>query len=195
MRKYLLFDTEAGGLDAKVHSPLSYFGIMLDPKLNVLDTIDLKIKPNPGDLYKLDAAAMKVNKINIVEHDAVAISENQAGIKLSNFILKHVDPTALGDIVPASHNIVPVGHNIGRLDIPIAERLVGFEFWNKYISRRTIDTGTIAQYLMLRGVLPFLDGSLGSLCKHYEISYANAHNAETDAHLTLNVLKRMINDG
>jgi DNA polymerase III epsilon subunit-like protein len=187
MRRYFLFDTETGGLDANSVSLFSLYGIILDEKLSLLDSIDLKIKPDNGH-YHLDVEAMAVNKINIVEHHKNAITEKLAGTKLREFLFRNSGF--------ASEKLIPSGHNIGRLDIPMGERLIGFEEWNRIFSRRTLDTGTIAQFFVLRGILPETNNcSLKELCEHYRINYTNAHEAKTDVLLTLEVLKALVRDG
>jgi DNA polymerase III alpha subunit (gram-positive type) len=144
MRKYFLFDTETGGLDAKRNSLLSLFGLILDEKLNIVDNINLNIKPDDG-IYHLDIEAMKVNRIDILKHNETAIPETVAGIQLRNFLFRHSGPSSL---------LIPSGHNIGRLDIPMGERLVRFEDWKRTMSHRTVDTATIAHFLILQGILP-----------------------------------------
>lgn len=187
MKRYFLFDTETGGLDANSVSLFSFYGVIVDDKLNVIDSIDLKIKPEDGH-YHLDVEAMAVNKINIVEHHKIAISEKVAGTKLREFLFRNSGFS--------SEKFVPAGHNIGRLDIPMGERLIGFDEWNRLFSRRTLDTGTIAQFLVLKGVLPETNNcSLKQLCEHYKFDYSGAHEAKTDVLLTLEVLRAMVRDG
>ena len=187
MRKYFLFDTETGGLDARSISLLSLFGVVLDKNLNILDNIHLSVKPNDG-IYHLDIEAMKVNKINIIDHDSGAILESEASKKLREFLFRHAGFS--GD------QLVPTGHNIGRLDIPMGEKLLGFDDWNRMFTRRTLDTGTIAQFMVLQGTLPETNNcSLKQLCEHYKIDYTGAHDAKKDVFLTLEVLKAMVRDG
>lgn len=189
-RKYFLFDTETGGLDAKSISLLSFFGLILDSNLNIVDDINLMIKPNDG-IYRLDIEAMKVNKIDILQHDINAVAEAKAGLKLRDFLYKHSEFAT-----NSRTKIIPAGHNIGRLDIPMGERLIGFEEWNRLIVRRTIDTGTIAQFMILNGSLPETnDCSLKQLCEHYGIEYVGAHTAKQDVFMTLEVLRAMTKAG
>lgn len=189
MRKYFLFDTETGGLDAKTISLLSFFGLVLDQDLTPIDTIDLVIRPDDG-IYHLDIEAMKVNRINILDHHEKTITECEAGKALQNFLFKHT-----AAISPRPFTLIPTGHNIGRLDIPMGERLVGFDNWDRSMSRRTLDTGTIAQFLMLQGILPETNNcSLRQLCEHYKIDYSGAHNAKSDVYITLEVLKAMVKE-
>lgn len=189
-RRYFLFDTETGGLDARSVTLFSYFGVILDENLKIIDDINLMIKPKDG-VYHVDIEALKVNKIDIIKHDETAIPENLASIKLREFLYKHSS-----FLTSSKTKLIPVGHNIGRLDIPMGERLIGFGEWDRLFSRRTIDTGTIAQFLILNGTLPESNNcSLQQLCQHYGIDYAGAHTAKQDVFMTLEVLRAMAKNG
>ena len=88
--KYFLFDTETGGV-RKEMSLLTLYGHILDENLRILDTIDLKIKPDDG-IYHLSAQGLGVNNINILEHDRVAkpVSEVKTRFKNYNIGRAHV---------------------------------------------------------------------------------------------------------
>jgi len=182
--RYFLFDTETGGLDASSVTLFSFFGLILNDQLQIEADINLNIKPNDG-IYHVDAEALKVNGINIVTHHASAISEKEASKKFLDFVSnKHS--------IHNENKLIPAGHCIGRLDIPMGERLIGFQNWNRLFNKRTIDTATIAQYLVMAGKLPTgIDCSLPSLCNHFGIQYAGAHNAKNDVFMTLEVLRKM----
>ena len=187
MKRYFLFDTETGGLHAKEVSLLSFFGLILDKNFKVLDDINLLIRPDDGR-YRLDIDAMKVNKIDILKHHELAIPQTEAAKKLKEFLWRNVGYS--------NEKLIPTGHNIGRLDIPMGERLLGFDEWNRRFAHRTVDTGTIAQFLVLRGTLPETNNcSLGQLCEHYKIDYTGAHDAKRDVFMTLEVLKAMVKEG
>jgi DNA polymerase III epsilon subunit-like protein len=189
-RRYFLFDTETGGLDARSISLLSFFGLVLDQNLNIVDNINLDIRPNDGR-YHVDIEALKVNQINLVEHHEKAIPESEASKKLAEFLFRN--SSFLSD---PSNKLIPAGHNIGRLDIPMGERLIGFDEWDRLFCKRTIDTGTIAQFMILKGTLPETNNcSLKQLCEHFKIDYVNAHNAKQDVFMALEVLKAMVRDG
>ena len=79
-KKYFLFDCETGGLDPSF-SLLTLSGVVLNQQYEVLDSIDLAIKPSSGR-YVLSSKAMEINKINIATHDAVAITESEAAVEL-----------------------------------------------------------------------------------------------------------------
>lgn len=184
MRRYFLFDTETGGLDPSSVSLLSLYGMILDHNLETIDRIDLKIRPDNGR-YHVDVAALKVNKIDLLQHHETAISEREAGVKLKEFLFRN----------SGTSKLIPCGHNIGRLDIPMGERLIGADEWNRLLVYRTLDTGVLGQFFMLSGTLPETNnGSLVSLCTHYGIDTTGAHNAQVDVEMTRKLLKAMVGD-
>lgn len=187
MKRYFLFDTETGGLHAREVSLLSFFGLILDKNFKILDSIHLQIRPDNGR-YHLDIDAMKINQIDILKHHDSAIPESEAARKFREFLWRNA-----GFV---NNKLIPAGHNIGRLDIPMGERLLGFDQWSRVFTRRTLDTGTIGQFLVMRGTLPETnDCSLKQLCEHYKVDYVGAHDAKQDVFLTLEVLKAMVRDG
>lgn len=183
-RRYFLFDTETGGLEASKHSLLSFYGLALNQNLDVTGTIDLLIKPDDG-VYHVDIEALKVNKINLLEHDKVAMRESEAGNKLWAFLWEQFSYNN-------EQKLIPAGHNIGRLDIPMGEKLIGFDKWNKFFVQRTLDTGTIGQLLLCQGKIPETNkGSLVELCDHYGIPSVGAHNAKNDVEMCRKLLVAM----
>ena len=87
MTRFLAFDAETGGIGADKALLTLYF-IVLNEKFEVLDELDLRIKPN-DDIYHVTAEALEINKINLVEHDKVALTDKAAGQVLYPFLEKH----------------------------------------------------------------------------------------------------------
>lgn len=182
-KKYFLFDVETGGLDEAKCSLLTLFGHVLDCDLNVLGSIDLKIKPSNG-IYQVVAEGLKMNKIDIVKHDALAITEEAAAFQLENFLREQDVPQT---------SMIPTGHNVS-LDIRFVSKMAsGFR---KLCSHRTMDTAVIGQYLQLIGKIPEdNNGSLAKLCLHYGIDPSKNHDAQGDVEMTLLLLRAMALDG
>lgn len=186
MRRYFLFDTETGGLDATKHSLLSFYGLILNQHLEKTGVIDLLVKPDDG-VYHVDIEALKVNKIDLIEHDKVAIPESVAGEQLKAFLWQHFS-------FNNEQKLIPAGHNIGRLDIPMGERLIGFGTWNQFFVQRTLDTGTLGQMLIAQGKIPETNkGSLVELCDQYSVNFEGAHNAKNDVEMCRKLLVAMKN--
>lgn len=181
LKRYFLFDVETGGLDEKAHTLLSLYGLVLDHKLNILDSIDLKIKPDDG-VYHLDIEALKVNKIDISEHDKVALKETEASKKLRDFLFLKC---------PTTEKLTPAGHGIS-LDVRFA-----IEFcpdFRTLCERRWLDTAAIGQFLQVLGKIPTTLNSLGELCSHYGIDTSKSHDAKGDVEMEHLLLKAMAKD-
>lgn len=183
MTKYFLFDSETGGVPEKKTSLLTVYGMLLDQDFNILDTIDLKIKPD-NEVYSVEPRAMKINGIDLMEHNKEAIASSEAAHKFIDFITRNNIGT---------QKIIPVGHNVA-FDIAFLKQLIGGSEWRRMFSKKTIDTASIAEFLCTTGILPSseeVDCSLAGLAARFDFSYVGAHNAEFDAKLTLNVLKKL----
>lgn len=184
MDKYIAFDCETGGLEADCSLLTAYF-IVLDSDLTtVLGDLDLKIKPNAGGTYRVTAEALAINGINLVEHDKVAITQSEAASRLYEFLKIH-NPDGKA-------KLVPIGHNVYFDEEFIKEHLIAKGNWNKFVSYRRLDTGTIAEFLRLKGTIPRdVKGSLGSIASHLDVKLVNAHNAKNDTVATVKVLRKM----
>ena len=63
--QYFIVDAETGGKYAKEHSLLTLYGQILNKNLNVVDEIDLVVKPDDG-IYRISADALETNKIDLI---------------------------------------------------------------------------------------------------------------------------------
>ncbi len=198
MRKYFVFDCETGGVREDKDSLLSLAGVLLDYNLNEIDSINLFIKPDDGR-YKVTARAMEINNIYLVEHNKKAIPITQAADELQNFLCTH---TVMGKLIPVGHN-VDFDIRFTRYHLfPEPETDVPGQFlnkrhtWDNLFTKRSLDTASTARFLQLTGFLPNedeLDCSLRSLAEFFGLldNPTNLHNAEYDARLTCNVLRKL----
>jgi DNA polymerase III alpha subunit (gram-positive type) len=178
--KYFLFDTETGGI-RKEMSLLTLYGHILDDNLNILDTIDLKIKPDDG-VYHVNAQGLEINRINIVEHDRIAKPLSEVKTRFKNYICGW----------SLNQKLTPVGHNV-RFDVKFVKTHL-LEDWDRYFDRRHIDTASVGKFLALSGIVPKLKTySLSEMAQALmiEVNEDSRHEAKFDADLTLNVLRNM----
>lgn len=187
MSKYVVFDTETGGLNAKENSLLTaYFGIY-DAEFKLIDELYLYLKPDNGS-YNVTKGALAVNKINLVEHDEKATRTSDAASILANFLRKNRSQSPL----------IPVAHNI-KFDLDfLHEQLLPKKAWEKNVSYRNMDTATVARFLIDSGILPAGQlASMGKLAEYFNVyedlgvAESELHDAKADCMLTIEVYQRM----
>lgn len=170
---YLVFDTETGGLDPKKHSLLTACFAFYDTDGTQLDKVSIKVRP-PDGIYRVTAQALKINKINLVEHDSFPGTNETECAKV----------TALIDKYSAERKLNLLGHRLG-FDMGFVEEHLPQLY--KYIKEQTYkyteDTACIAKFLGY-GFKDLV--SLASRLK-IEASSDDAHNAEYDTELTAKI--------
>lgn len=176
---YLAVDCETTGLTEECQVLTAYF-IILDVDLNVISSLDLKIKHS---MYNVQAKALEINGIDIVAHDKLSQSLGYCTSALKQFL-------------KTSERLIPIGHNVA-FDIKMLKSngILSSDICNTHLSYTSIDTCVIAQFLKACGVLPNNTSlSLANLCKYFEITKPeslNLHNAECDIKMTVDLLKKM----
>jgi DNA polymerase III epsilon subunit-like protein len=180
--KYLGMDIETGGVTSDKSLLTAYFVVIDEDLKTVYGELDLKIKPSDG-VYNVTAEALEVNKIDLIQHDKEAVTEDKAATMLYEFLDKHAPSGTI--------KLTPLGHNVA-FDINfIKERLT--KNFNKFVSYRVLDTSSVCQFLKLTGkVSRDLEGSLEKLAAYFGISLNTLHNAKDDTWLVVEILKRMV---
>lgn len=181
--KYIAFDTETTGLDSIKNNLLTVCFVILDESLQELSRFSYNIK---HDEYTLSTKAMKVNKIDLIQHEKNALTIKEANKDLTGKLKK----------LNAEYRLVPIAHNI-NFDILFIKNsgLLPEHEYSKYISYNGLDTIVLCQFSKLTGILPSdLPISLMSLCKHFNINVTGElHTCEADILATIEVLKRIGN--
>jgi DNA polymerase III alpha subunit (gram-positive type) len=182
VRRYIAIDNETGGLDPETSLLTSYMAA-LDENLNVLDDLDLTLKPN-NEIYCVEAGGLAINKIDLVEHQKDAITYSAAGQLLRNWLIKHSEDKAV--------KLIPFGHNVTFDVLSIHKYLLNRATFEQYTSYRKFDTAVIAQFLKYASKLPEdLSGSLESLAKYFGVLALENHTARGDVLTTISVAKAM----
>lgn len=181
--RYFFHDFETGGFENT--SILTFYGLLTDKKFNKIDDIEFSIKPESG-LYLVDPEALKINKINLVEHFATAEDKSSCKRRLRDFIMR---ATAFG-----TKKVYPAGHNV-YFDNQLLKTHFFSEDYGDLFFRHNFDTGTLAVLLKTIGKLPEdFSVSLSNLATHYKIDSSGAHQSKSDVLLTVAVLKCMMEE-
>ena len=182
---FLAFDTETGGLDLENSLLTAYFGV-LNSKLELIDELDLAVKPDDNKPYVVSAEALEINGINLIQHDKHAITYGAAGKKLRDLIIKH---SSNGKV-----KMIPLGHNV-HFDIEgVTGRILSKKHWNQYVSCRVVDTQIYARCLQVKGLIASDQSiSLGNLINLFNIRGIDGrpHEAKYDTLATVEVLRRL----
>jgi DNA polymerase III epsilon subunit-like protein len=182
---YIALDIELGGLERE-HSLLTAYFSVLDEQFEEIAELYLFVKPNDDKGYVIDPEAMAVNRINLIEHDQIAIPSSEAGQLLFKFLR---DWSGNGQ-----YKLVPIGHGvIGDLQC-IWEKLLRRKVFEQFCSYRKIDTSAVTQFLKAVGMFPQeVSGSLGSLIEHFKLKgVTNSHDAKDDTRATVAILQELI---
>lgn len=209
MSKYLVMDCETGGFEGT--SLLSFYFGVLDENFNVLDELELFLRPKDR-IYKVTAEALGVNKINLIEHEKKAIPYNEGGTLLFNFLQRNsaiplyftpagsllngvvrVDPDTTFLVEQTIGKLEPLGHNVAGDIVRVKEDLISQGSWDKFVSYRIQDTGVVGNFLKKKGKIPKeISGSLSSYCDYFKVDRTNAHDAKADCLMTAAVYKEML---
>lgn len=176
-------DIESGGI-SKDASLLTCYSTILDSQLNIIDDLYLYVKPD-NNIYIVEGQGMRINGIDLGEHDTRALSYKEAGTIFYNFLQKN----------KGENPLKPLGHNI-RFDLEkIANTIISHKSMWQFISYRTLDTGTIAGFAAELGLLPKnLNAGLASLAKYFGVGIQEefGHDARRDVMLTIGVYKALL---
>ena len=179
--KYFFHDFETGGHENT--SILTFYGVITDALFNPMEEIEFSIRPENG-IYHVQAQALKVNNINIVDHYNRAEDMIICNRKIRDFII--MKATSFG-----TRKLVPAGHNV-YFDNQLLKNHF-FPDFGQYFYRHNLDTGSLALLLKAIGRLPEdFHISLINLANHYGIDATGAHESKTDTLMTIAVLKCMI---
>ena len=214
MNKYLVLDCETGGFEGT--SLLTFHFDVLDKDFNTLDSLSLFLRPK-DHIYKVTAEALTVNHIDLIEHEKKAITYQEGGTLLFDFLQKnslvpkyfvpatpgiaHIDFLSgkvdlvnfIPGIQPSIEKLSPLGHNVSGDIRRVKEELISPGSWDKFVSYRVEDTGTVGNYLKRKGKIPKeISGSLSSYATYFGIPITDAHTGKGDCAMTAAVYKEML---
>jgi len=182
----LVIDTETGGLRPYEHSLLTVGMVFVDVTPNKVSFLDEKHILIKHDEYNVGKTALRINGINLIEHDKTAIYPDKAIGEINAFVKKHW-----------LHETPILGHNV-HFDVSFLNAMC--EQWRqKYPFCRTRDdTRYIWEGLKREGLVnPFKNSKLGTLAEHFGVDYSGAHDALADCKITAKCFHEMmkIKDG
>ena len=185
MRQFITIDNETGGIEHD-KSLLTVYAGVFDAQFKFVDELYLYLKP-ADDAYIVTAEALRINKINLIEHQTRAVPYKEGATKLYDFIKKHSED--------GKNRLVPVGQNV-TFDIDhIHDKLILKKNWDKFCSYRIRDTGILAGSLQDAGLIDeAVSGGLYTLLDYFQVPYVKEelHDARVDALKTLELYEKMV---
>ena len=179
--KRLVIDTETTGLSPHFNKTLTVGLLLIDVEkkfLNILDENHIFIK---HENYNTTAKAMSVNKIDIIQHNQIAISPFKACNKINSFI----DENGI-------HETPLLGHNI-HFDKGFLNALFDQGDALAKFHHQSEDTMYIWRKLQQAGNVPFnLRANLQTLANFFKVDYSKSHDALADCHVTAKVYHKML---
>ena len=184
-KKYLVIDTETGGLNPEKNSILSIAGVLWEPGKTVEPVFDLYVKEH---FINVEEAALKVNKIDM----------NKVHTADEPYVVVKKIQNALNERFGSDRKAIQlVGHNVA-FDIAFTKRLyrhAGLESSYKDDFRdRAMDSCSILEFLMLSGKVDGYRASGDALFQSagVEIEEKDRHTALGDAVATAYALESLI---
>lgn len=185
---YVPLDTETGGLNSQTSDLLTIYISVADENFQILDELDLKLKPDNDRLPITEAHAMEVNGIDLQKHlaDPNTITYSQAKERIVAMLKKHLKKNG------RYSNLIPMGHNI-PFDLGyIYQYLLSREEWEKICHYRNVDTNPIVWLLKDSQWWPSDLGNLGSVVDFLNVPKRAAHNAKEDTLMMIDVYKKIL---
>lgn len=184
---YMPFDSETGGLDEHKADLLTWYGCIMTEDYQILDEVNLKLKPNDGRLPIAEAGALRVNGINIQAHmsDPDTVTYKEGAALIEAMIRKHLKRNG------RYSNITPMGYNV-----PFDERwskkyVIPQEVWLSLLHYKNHDVMAVVDNLKRYGLFPKTLGSLTTVVEYLQVPSRGAHNAKEDTLMTIDVDKKL----
>ena len=177
----LIIDTETTGLSPHFNKTLTVGLLLIDVEkthLNIINQNHIFIK---HDNYNSQTEAMKINKIDLEQHNLYAIPPEKACNQINTFLQKNsITKTPL------------VGHNI-HFDKGFLNALFQQGNTKPLFHHESEDTMKIWRTLQKQNLIPdHLRATLGQLATHFNIDYTKAHDALADCHITAKVYHELL---
>jgi len=180
--RFLVVDTETGGLDPAAHSLLTLAAVVWADGA-VGDSLALAIRePN----IVAEPRSLEINRVDVEKLKADGLAPAEAVKRLDGFIAAHFG---------SGEKPVLAGHNIG-FDVGFLKRLyrLAQRDYETAFSHRTVDTAGILRFLSLVGRLDLASGSSTEAFDHFGIAPPEPlrHTALGDALATAALLTKLV---
>jgi len=182
-------DVETGGTIIGQHALLTLYICVLSDELQIMDELDLKLKPDDGILElgkNVEQGALEVNEIDLVKHlaDPATVTYSMGKRLFIEFCKRNMS---------GKRSLRPGGHNIMSFDVPFIQAALNItsKEWDEIFHYRVVDTMPLMTALQFAGWLPEELGGQESLIKYYGVPALKAHVAKNDTLMWVGVFGAM----
>ena len=186
--RYLVFDTETGGLNENKADLLTAYFCVMTEDFQILEELYLKLKPDNGRYPIAEDGALKVNGINLQAHlaDPETVTYSEGRLKLIAMIKRHLKKNG------RFSNITPMGYNC-PFDVRWTQKhLLPQEDWESLLHYKNADVMAAVDFLKEVGWFPKTLGSLATVVEYLGVPTRGAHNAKEDTLMTIDVKKKIL---
>lgn len=176
----LFLDAETGGLDPTNSSLLS-IGLVVWEEGSIKAQTEIFLKDS---VMAISPDAVKVNRLNLIEHIEKAVYPDAAAAMMIDFCRKNLScppPWVIG------------GHNI-YFDLGFLRPFLmnqGHQ-WHEYFSHRALDTSSILRFLFLSGIMEKEVVSSDEAFAFFNIKVNGRHTALGDALATAELFNKLV---
>jgi len=186
MKRIFWNDLETTGTEPGRHGVIQIAGA-IETEEGLVEEFNLKMKPFKGDLISKEALA-----VNGVAMDEIStfMDPLEAYQKLNCILDRH------GFRKNKAKRYIPGGYN-NQFDLQFLsawyEKCSGgpYAFWD-HLQFQPIDPYPVLVCLWRAGIIETKDCKLETMCKHFGIALANAHDAMADIRATIALTKKVI---
>jgi DNA polymerase III epsilon subunit-like protein len=182
--KLLFIDTETGGLNCKTDALLTMAMVVWNNG-TILSRDEIFIQPEGRTV---DPGALKINKIDMVEHMKVAVPRAEAAEQFATWL-----KCAWNGSGKAWDKPILAGHNL-PFDLGFLRELFPPGVFDDMISRRFLDTWTILMFMEHAGFVPAWNAKLEKACAYFKVPFEQSekHTSLGDIVATARLYTRLI---
>lgn len=180
--KFVVIDTETGGIDPRHESLISVAAVLVDD-LNIVAKREWFVLEDP---LVIRQGAWNTNRIDLADYFSKAVPPVQVVSEFESFVSEW--RTEKGRAVPAGHNVEFDVRFLGRLGWLANDQ----RFADRLFTYHRLDSHSLMRALHVAGLVTELPTSLKHCCDYFGINIEGAHSALPDAIATAELIAQAV---
>ena len=179
--RYVTLDTETGGFNEHEHCLLKGCFVILTKDLEEVARLRFDLERDP--MLTCTEEALRINKIDLVEHDRVALPKLRITQDLVSFFTG-----VLGEAPTKEEKLRPTGQN-PWFDLRFLKAQLPQVPWDTFFHYHVLDTASVTEALVIAGKYPDnASGSLAPVAEYFGIDASQAHSEVGDVEMVIKLL-------